>query len=372
MNRSDNCQTLEEKIDSRLQRIANILLINGSFIDNPGLLNGKMGIAIFFYYYSQYTKNKIYEEYAGELIDEIYEEINASTPVDFKNGITGIGWGIEYLVKNKFVQADTDEVLVDIDNTIYKHRINSPILINSGNDLFGYGHYHISRLLGHKIDDGDLNILIKKYHLIFLTDECERILGQKLFTKFKIESLSIDTINSFIWFLLEIQKLEIFPVKVEKIFWSVPEYIEKGFQDSSDKAGQTLLLRLTEKIIKAVSDKTNRNFFEKIIEKKNGETVHSDNPEETDVAYFIKNTWQQLIYSSCLTDGESFSFLSEDTFLIVDDENNWKIRIDSLNKENLGLTGFAGLGLGLLKAQIEGHITKRSEHRAESKMQSVN
>ncbi len=190
-----------------------------------------MGIAIFFYHYSRYTKNKIYEDYAGELIDEIYEEINTSTPVNFENGVTGIGWGIEYLVKNKFVQADTDEALVEIDNTVYKHRLNNPILINSGDDLFGYGFYHVARILGHKIDDDDLNTLIKKYHLIFLADECERILGQKLYTRFNIETLSIDTVNSFVWFLLEIQKLGIFPVKVEKIFHSVPDYIEKGIQD---------------------------------------------------------------------------------------------------------------------------------------------
>ncbi len=101
--------SLNTMIGDRLQRIANVLLLNASFLDNPGLLNGKMGIAIFCYHYSRYSKNKIYEDYAGELVDEIYEEINTSTPVDFENGLTGIGWGIEYLVKNGFVQADTDE-----------------------------------------------------------------------------------------------------------------------------------------------------------------------------------------------------------------------------------------------------------------------
>jgi len=46
---------VKSRIDERLKRIANVLLINASFIDNPGLLNGKMGIAIFFYQYSRYT-----------------------------------------------------------------------------------------------------------------------------------------------------------------------------------------------------------------------------------------------------------------------------------------------------------------------------
>jgi hypothetical protein len=39
------------EVDDRISRITNILLLNTSFIDNPGLLNGKMGIAIYFYYF---------------------------------------------------------------------------------------------------------------------------------------------------------------------------------------------------------------------------------------------------------------------------------------------------------------------------------
>jgi len=365
MSRTDNNNLLLEKIENRLHRIANVLLLNASFIDNPGLLNGKMGIAIFFYHYSRYTKNKIYEDYAGELIDEIYEEINTSTLVNFENGLTGIGWGIEYLVKNKFVQADTDEALADIDNTLYNHRINNPILINSGDDLFGYGFYHVARILSHKIEDDELNTLIKKYHLIFLTDECERILEQKSFTKFKIESLSIDTVNSFIWFLLEIQKLAIFPVKVEKILHSVPDYIEKGIQDQSDKASQSLLLQLTEKATDSVKDYSVRDLLKRILEKVDSEKVLSSPPDETYVSDFIKNTWQQIVYAPYCTDGQGLIFQFDEIFSIIDDEDNWNKRLETINKENLGLTGLAGLALGLLRAQSTGLRPKAlTEERA--------
>ena len=86
--------SLEVRIKNLLQRISNFLLLNAGFIENPGLLHGKMGIAIFFYNYSRYSQNKIYENYAGELIDEIYEGIDASIPVNFENGQTGIGWAV--------------------------------------------------------------------------------------------------------------------------------------------------------------------------------------------------------------------------------------------------------------------------------------
>ena len=140
MSGTDIDLSLVERIENRLQRIANVLLLNASFIDNPGLLNGKMGIAIFFYNYAKYSSKNSYKEYADELID-------TSTHVNFENGLTGIGWGIEYLVNNEFVAADTDEALINLDNEIYRHRINSPILLSKGNDLFGYD--FCSRILSH-------------------------------------------------------------------------------------------------------------------------------------------------------------------------------------------------------------------------------
>src|SRR5450759_4658972 len=114
MNESKLTSTLKSKVDSRLQRIANVLLLNASFIDNLGLLNGKMGIAIFFYHYARCTGSEIFRDYSSELIDESYNDINTNTPVDFATGLTDRGWGIEYLMKNRFVQTDTDEALSEI------------------------------------------------------------------------------------------------------------------------------------------------------------------------------------------------------------------------------------------------------------------
>ena len=73
------------------RRTTNSLLLNGSFIDNLGLMNGKMGIAIYFFQLARQTNNQIYEGYAGELIEDIYEEISKNTPVNFENGLAGIG-----------------------------------------------------------------------------------------------------------------------------------------------------------------------------------------------------------------------------------------------------------------------------------------
>ncbi|MBN1183728.1 MAG: hypothetical protein JXB49_15660 [Bacteroidales bacterium] len=361
MSGTDIDLSLVERIEDRLLRIANVLLLNASFIDNPGLLNGKMGIAIFFYHYAKYTTKKIYKDYADELIDEIYEDINTSTPVNFENGLTGIGWGIEYLVNNKFVEADTDEALIYLDNEIYRHRINSPILISKGNDLFGYGFYYISRILGHKIDDDDLNTLIKKYHLIFLTDECERILEQKTYTRLNIESLGIDCINSFIWFLLEIKKLNVFPFKVDKLLKTLPDHIEPIVDASEDRAGLRLLAKLTENIKEEANYALSNGSLKEIIENSQNSKDNKELVPAKMISYFIKNTWQGIIYNPYYAHHNFRESQFESLFEIIDTETNWKSVLDRLTSENMGLTGLAGLGLGLLKAQSRGHRAKGSE-----------
>ncbi|GHS98500.1 hypothetical protein FACS189421_07220 [Bacteroidia bacterium] len=104
--------------DEILQRIARYLMLHGSFTNNIGLLNGKTGIALFLYHYFRYTGKKLYDDFAGELIDEIYKEIHLETPLNFKDGLCGIAWGMEYLIKNRFVDANPDEILEDLDKRI--------------------------------------------------------------------------------------------------------------------------------------------------------------------------------------------------------------------------------------------------------------
>lgn len=368
MSRSDNT-SVRDFVTTRLQRIANVLLINASFIENPGLQNGKMGIAIFFYHYSKYSKNKIYEEYAGELIDEIYGEINTSTPVNFESGLTGIGWGIEYLVKNKFVQGDTDEALSEIDNSVYRNSLYRPFLLESGNDLFGFGLYYLTRLNKHGNDDNNLNTLFKKQHLIYLIDDCERILIQKKYLDFKIQSLSIDTINSFSWFLLEMNHWGIFPFKVEKLFHSLPEYFESHLQNTNDPAGVAQLIKLMESINPCIRGIQTQDSYKTILNKRDGNRKVSEASDEELVNNYIKENWQNLIYEPYIPDCESNLGKANQLFDIIGNEENWYKRIDNLNKNNLGLTGLAGLGLGLLSPKLltdeRVSVAQSTEHRAQ-------
>lgn len=107
-----------ESTDEILQRIVPHILLNSSFVPDLGLFHGKMGIVLFFAHYARYTGNPIYDDFAGKLLDEIYEDITMDLPINLEYGLCGIGWGIEYLIQNKFMDGDANEILEEIDSRI--------------------------------------------------------------------------------------------------------------------------------------------------------------------------------------------------------------------------------------------------------------
>ena len=129
---------------TNLTDIAHYLMLHGSFINNLGLLNGKMGIILFFYHYAKYTKCKRYEDFADCMMEEVYEEININAPKDFANGLSGISFGVSYLINNKFVKADSD-ILDELDSKIMEWDAKRMADYSLQTGLAGIGSYVLSR-----------------------------------------------------------------------------------------------------------------------------------------------------------------------------------------------------------------------------------
>ena len=135
----------EQQTESYLQRISDILLINGGFLDSPGLYTGEMGLVLFFSNYYFFTKNELYLEYSIDLIEKIQNRIHQDTSINYKHGLAGIGATIEYLVQEGYVEADTDDILEDIDHRLFSINDLSHLTVEK---IFGIGYYAIWRLLG--------------------------------------------------------------------------------------------------------------------------------------------------------------------------------------------------------------------------------
>jgi len=341
---------MEQKVDSRLQRIANVLLLNTSLTNNIGLLDGKMGIAIFFYQYSRYTGNQLYEDFAGELIDQIYNDINSDLPIDFAKGLMGIGWGFEYLVKEKFIDADTDEVLTEIDRLVFRSTLKTPLLINNQDELFGFGLYYLARLQGRENDNDNLQTIFKKQVLTYLHDDCERLFTKKEMFGYKVPILTINQINSIAYFLLEMQKLKLFPVKLAKLEGYLPKYIiEKAVKTSQEIEYMALITMLNE-LSKNLPNNNLKSEYLKINELLKNEIKSSHKTNTSIQNGLIKSAWYSLLYKIHFYG----RMMAKEAFCKSDSEDIWNHRLEQLSKDNLGLdNGMAGLGLAILNAKEE-------------------
>jgi hypothetical protein len=122
-----------------------MLLLNGTLTGCPGLVHGKAGIAVFFFHYGRHTGNELFDRYAMELIDAMREQIHINSAADYERGIAGIGTGMDYLIRNGFLETDGD-FFDDFDTRMYRAVMYDPWQDFSLYDgLAGYGRYWITR-----------------------------------------------------------------------------------------------------------------------------------------------------------------------------------------------------------------------------------
>ena len=131
--------------DDLLKEAFSYLTLNCSFLSNLGLFHGKMGCILFFAYYARSTHSELYEDFTNELLNELYEDITNDLPIGLENGLCGIGWGIEYLVQNGFMEGDTDEILEDIDKRIMEYDVLRMSDLSFRQGLAGIVFYVIAR-----------------------------------------------------------------------------------------------------------------------------------------------------------------------------------------------------------------------------------
>lgn len=140
----------------KLKEIADKEIMRSLFYTDLSLANGQMGVAIFFALLSRFFKNKYYEEFAEELLDNICSNISIFLPITFANGLCGIGWGIEFLKYQGFINDGTDEILSEIDYVVMQRDTKriSDVCLETG--LYGIMAYVYSRINSKRSCDNNL------------------------------------------------------------------------------------------------------------------------------------------------------------------------------------------------------------------------
>lgn len=107
-----------KKLNALEERMVNHLIIHSFDENRLGLLDGRMGIAIAFYWLGRNCGNAIYTNWGNQLLDSILENLTPALPKDFATGLCGIVWGIKYLLHTGFVTTDSNDIFEELDKLI--------------------------------------------------------------------------------------------------------------------------------------------------------------------------------------------------------------------------------------------------------------
>lgn len=117
---------------------------------NLGLFMGRMGVALALYVLSRKEKNSGIADVADKMLSSILDKLGTIKTMSVDSGLLGIGLAVDYLMAEKYVEGEADDVLREIDAAVYREVMDSRIEIglDSCSGLVGYLFYVVSRL-GH-------------------------------------------------------------------------------------------------------------------------------------------------------------------------------------------------------------------------------
>ena len=139
---------MQKILFSNEQRTTHKLIISANEMSDIGLFEGKMGIILSLITYSRSTKQKTIEEVADFLMNQVLESITNISPLSFSNGLTGIGWGIEYLIQNGYMSGCGANVCTEIDNKLMSYDIRRVDDFSLEHGLYGWLHYIVAHIQG--------------------------------------------------------------------------------------------------------------------------------------------------------------------------------------------------------------------------------
>lgn len=172
---------MNENVDARLRDVLSEAFAHRKEIGQPGLIGGTMGLCMNLYHFSRRMQDVQLETFADTLIDEIMEQVNLKMPVFFSSGLSGIGWGIETLARNAYIEADTNAILKDVDRLMVS--VSGYTKANDCSFLKGYmgrSIYTFQRLKHPENSDDKLSTLHNKGLLITYIDMLCRIMSEDL------------------------------------------------------------------------------------------------------------------------------------------------------------------------------------------------
>lgn len=208
-NELENMRKVEDSsLKTRVNYSINSLPVDDLASNVLGMCGNIKEVISLFNLYKE-SKKKKYQKAAENLLENIFDKCSLSTPISYGSGLCGVGIGVEYLLQNKFVIGNSDEVLSDIDNRVFSE-INDRNLVDLSidNGILGLGYYLYFRLYYRK-GVNERPVLDLKEHVIYLIDWIDDIL----------KHICICGLLRYeLYFILNLlNQLDVFPSKIKKL-----------------------------------------------------------------------------------------------------------------------------------------------------------
>lgn len=148
-----------------IRKIVDYILLNACSVKSFGLYNGKSGVALALFEVARYLEDEYIEEKAFELLQETL--VSNTNDISFENGLSGIGYVLLYLIREKLIDADFDGIYGQQYETILtniERRAQNPLALQK----FIRVNYFLSELRYFKACEKKIN---DGMELIFMSTE---------------------------------------------------------------------------------------------------------------------------------------------------------------------------------------------------------
>lgn len=198
-----------------------------------GLIGGKLGLALFYF-----TLPQEYHQRGYELLDHISDHITEVDNGSFSNGLAGIGWGIEWTVQKELLSANTDDILRDLDDELYKKLVYAYAThISLSDGSLAQGMYFTSRLKSRNFKTHRFNQVVHQESIFLIVEEIAEALSTE---NGKLESLLepgntagynvlIDIAQSLLFFS-NLSSINLKYVLINETIYHIIGFIEKFFE----------------------------------------------------------------------------------------------------------------------------------------------
>lgn len=260
-------------MNKQLFKIADIVTAHLQDMKSIGLIEGKMGLVLFYYEFSRYLSLEIDNHLANNLLDEVLSKAGKVGNNGIELGLAGIGWGINYLIRNEFVEV-TEDALIDLEYNLFSGEsvdfgINFSMLSPAVYLLSKYGG---KEMLGNY----DVYVLALlntcRYYCLSIYDNKKK---------------PLDLINSMLYFLLGLKKQNVHVWEADKLIWKILTYLLDYKDIEKDIYGDTVILF---NLLHQMPDST---FLKKEV------MARLSNLKDKDwsIEAYRKILWQQILFS---------------------------------------------------------------------------